>query len=242
MRQTKYMVGLLTLMLMALVLGGCGSDDDIQALETKIAEQEGTIASLQAKEQALEADIEALVIEIMSLEEQLNTLGTSNSVLATSLTVIELIGQQDMGGLASYVHPQKGLRFSPYAYLEESDLIFTATEVADLLSDTEIYLWGAFDGTGYPIEKSFNDYYARFVYDHDFANPHLIGNNFRVAGHGGVLNNIEDVYPDGHFIEFSFTGFDPQFVGMDWRSLRLVFEEVNGTWLLVAIVHDEWTT
>jgi hypothetical protein len=28
---------------------------------------------------------------------------------------------------------------------------------------------------------------------------------------------------------------------MDWRSLRLVFEEQGGSWYLVGIVHDQWT-
>jgi len=30
-------------------------------------------------------------------------------------------------------------------------------------------------------------------------------------------------------------------MGMDWRSLVLIFEEDNVDWLLVGIVHGEWT-
>jgi UDP-N-acetyl-2-amino-2-deoxyglucuronate dehydrogenase len=29
--------------------------------------------------------------------------------------------------------------------------------------------------------------------------------------------------------------------GMDWRSLRLVFEKKNDIWYLVGIIHDQWT-
>ena len=28
----------------------------------------------------------------------------------------------------------------------------------------------------------------------------------------------------------------------DWSALRLVFEQVDGRWLLVGVVHDQWTT
>jgi len=48
-------------------------------------------------------------------------------------------------------------------------------------------------------------------------------------------------YPTASFVEFHFTGFDPQYGGIDWSSLRLVFENVGGNWLLIGIVHDGWT-
>jgi hypothetical protein len=37
------------------------------------------------------------------------------------------------------------------------------------------------------------------------------------------------------------SGFDPEYEGMDWRSLRLVFEKKNDIWYLVGIIHDQWT-
>jgi hypothetical protein len=42
-------------------------------------------------------------------------------------------------------------------------------------------------------------------------------------------------------IEYYFSGFDPQYGGMDWRSLRLVFIKDSNNWYLAAIVHGEWT-
>ena len=43
-------------------------------------------------------------------------------------------------------------------------------------------------------------------------------------------------------MEYYFSGFDPQYGGMDWRSLRLVFAPHGEGWALVGIVHDEWGT
>jgi hypothetical protein len=68
----------------------------------------------------------------------------------------------------------------------------------------------------------------------------MIGNNI-VIGKGNTLENIHEVYPDGVFVEFHFTGFNEQYDGMDWKSLRLVFEQDGGSWRLVGIVHDQWT-
>ena len=42
-------------------------------------------------------------------------------------------------------------------------------------------------------------------------------------------------------VEYHFPGFDPQYGGLDWASLRLVFQEFEGRWVLVGIIHDEWT-
>ena len=119
-------------------------------------------------------------------------------------------------------------------------LFRSAPEIAALPSDTTVYTWGAFDGSGHPIELSFADYYTRFVYDQEFVNPHVVGIN-NVIGLGNTLVNIADVHPNGSFVEFHFTGFDPQYEGMDWSSLFLVFEQLDGNWVLVGIVHNEWT-
>ena len=117
---------------------------------------------------------------------------------------------------------------------------FNAQDIADLLLDTTVYTWGEYDGSGFPINLSFADYYTRFVYDQEFVHPHLVGIN-NVIGFGNTLVNIADVHPNGSFVEFHFTGFDPQYEGMDWRSLFLVFEQLDGNWVLVGIVHNEWT-
>jgi hypothetical protein len=88
--------------------------------------------------------------------------------------------------------------------------------------------------------KTFADYYGEFVYDVDFENSHIIGNN-TVIKSGNTINNILEAYPAGAFVEFHYKGFEPQYEGMDWKSLRLVFEQNGGVWYLVGITHDQWT-
>ena len=70
-----------------------------------------------------------------------------------------------------------------------------------------------------PITLKFSDYYKRFIYDADFLNAEQVGYN-KVLGHGNTLNNSFDVYKNSIIVEYYFSGFDPQYEGIDWRSLR----------------------
>lgn len=213
-----------------LILSGCTSNNtSVNDLQERIKEKDSKIGELEGK--------------IKDLEIQLNnpTGTTMNSLLSKVIQVIDTIKNKDMNKLSSFVHPTKGLRFTPYDYIDiQNDKVFATNQVAGLAQDTQSYTWGNYDGTGDPIDLNFNAYYDRFIYDQDFANPHIIGNNVAI-GKGNTINNIEEAYPNGHFIEFHFTGLDPQYSGIDWRSLKLVFEEYNGNWYLVGIVHGEWT-
>lgn len=184
--------------------------------------------------------------KIVALEKRINDLETNLSGITSNKTfrVIEtimLIKDKDMNTLSQYIHPTKGVRFSPYFFTDtEKDQVFTADQIAGLMRSTETINWGAYDGSGEPIELTFKDYYERFVYDKDFANPHVIGNNVAI-GSGNTIDNTSKAYPTGYFVELHFKGFDPQFQGIDWESLRLVFEEYNDTLYLVGVIHGQWT-
>ncbi|MEW9667968.1 hypothetical protein [Ammoniphilus sp. 3BR4] len=149
--------------------------------------------------------------------------------------------EKDMQSLSQYIHPSKGIRFSPYGYVSlETDLVFTAQQAQLLMTDTTVYHWGTFDGSGDPIEMTFTEYYERFVYDHDYTQAEQTAINQRI-GQGNTLDNSQEVYPNATIVEYHFSGFDPQYEGMDWRSLRIVLEEEDGKWYIVGIIHDEWT-
>jgi hypothetical protein len=168
------------------------------------------------------------------------TLSPEQAVLLRADEAIWAIRDRDMTALAAWVHPVDGVRFSPYAYVNPSDLRFLPDQLVDLLADPAVYLWGAFDGSGRPIELTFAAYYERFVYDHDFANAEQTSLNQRL-GQGNSLDNSREFYPGAMVVEYHFSGFDPQYAGMDWRSLRLVFQQLEGAWYLVGVIHDEWT-
>ncbi len=155
-----------------------------------------------------------------------------------ALRALWALREQDYPSLGELAHPD-GLRFAPYSYLSENDQIFPPDQVAFLPAMSRLFNWGVYDGTGEPIETSLFNYYSRFIFDVDFTSPEAIGFNYRLSS-GSRINNIAEVYPDGQVVEYYFSGFDPQYSGMDWRSLQLVFRLVEGSYKLAAIIHDEW--
>lgn len=227
----KIMKIVLIILVFIIIAAGCTADNT--NLEEELKKKEEEISILKDKNKALED-------KISSLESEVGVENT-NSLLIKVIEVIELIKDKDMKNLSSYVHPEKGLRFTPYPYIDlQNDQVFKAQSVAELLQDTKVYTWGSYDGSGEPIELKFNDYYDKFIYDADFANPHMIGNNVAI-GTGNTIDNVDEAYPNGYFVELYFKGFEPQYEGIDWRSLKLVFEELNGAWYLAGIVHGQWT-
>lgn len=169
----------------------------------------------------------------MALTEGMSLEGTAELAMAA-------LAEKDLDGLADLVHPERGVRFSPYAYVQEEQLVLMPEQLPGLFESDEVHTWGAYDGSGQPIDLTFSDYYDAFVYSADFANADETAVNERL-GQGNTVNNIGEFYPGSSFVEYYISGTDPQYDGLDWQSLRLVFMQEGEQWLLVGIVHDEWT-
>lgn len=165
----------------------------------------------------------------------------NQALMALAGKVVNALKEQDFQALASYADPQNGVRFSPYANVSDSDLVFTAAQIPALMTDATKYTWGVADGSGQPIELTFGEYYAKFIYDVDFASAPQVALNQRL-GVSTTIDNSAEYYPGAMIVEYYFPGSDPKFSGMDWHSLRLVFQEYQGQWYLSGIIHDQWTT
>lgn len=161
---------------------------------------------------------------------------------AAAREVVEALEARDLGRLAERVHPEEGVIFSPYAYVEpETHVTLTAADLRRVAGGESIErLWGHHDGSGEPIRLPFREYFERFVYDAPYLAEGEVAVDRR-QGRGNTLDNAARVWPDGRIVEYHVPGTDPRYEGMDWRSLRLVFQEEDGRWYLVGIVHDEWT-
>lgn len=158
----------------------------------------------------------------------------------TIKTVLNAIKQEDFITLASFVWTQ-GLRFSPYTYINTgSDIVLSTEEIYNGLAISSTRNRGAYDGSGEPINLWIWHYFQKFVNDADYANaPEVLYN--KVSERGNNLNNIAEVYEDKQRVEFYFSGFDPQYEGLDWKSLTLVFDYVDGQRELIGIIHNQWT-
>jgi len=56
-----------------------------------------------------------------------------------------------------------------------------------------------------------------------------------------MIENQFEVYENPIIVEYYFPGFKAKFGGMDWKSLRLVFEKYKDNWKLRGIIHNQWT-
>lgn len=177
----------------------------------------------------------------VALAETTERLSGSGPLVVRALEVAASIRDGDWASLAGAVHPEKGVTFTPYSSVSDSDLRFSAEEVAAFGSDSKTYLWGSYDGSGAPMSLTVKDYFAGYVSNADYTRAPYLGVN-RVISSGNAVENVADAYPDGQFVELYYSGLDEANEGFDWCALKLVFEPAaDGKLMLVGVIHSEWT-
>ena len=152
--------------------------------------------------------------------------------------VLSILAKKQLDKLAPIVHPDSGVRFSPYGFIGKASKTFKPEELATLWKNKQKFFWGLYNGTGRPIRRTFQEYFKRFVYDRDYTSSALIAYN--AVQRSDMFVNLFDIYPRSIVVDHLFLA-TPEFEEMDWRALRLVFTEYHGEWYLIHIVHDEWT-
>lgn len=142
--------------------------------------------------------------------------------------------------LAELAHPD-GITFSPYAFVDrKKDITLSKAQLRDGFQSDTLYRWGEYDGSGKPIFMNVEDYYKKFIYTQDFAAAPWVGYN-QSKSEGNTINNASSQYQGAVLVEYHFDGFHPDYAGMDWESLRLVFQRVGNAWVISGIIHDQWT-
>ncbi len=164
--------------------------------------------------------------------------------------VVQLLQDKEWQLLSEVVHPDRGLTFSPYAYVDPQEAVtLEQSEVAEIGSDTTNYVWGVEDGSGFEIVTTPEAFIDEWIIDEDFASAQRGGRD-EVIQTGNMLNNLPNAFYDEPpasasgqeiiFLEYHLPG-EGQYGGMDWASLRLVFEREGETWYLIGVVRDRWT-
>jgi len=166
---------------------------------------------------------------------------TKNADMALmAYEILEYISEDDFVALSKVVHPEFGLVLSPSATINlTTDRRFSAEQVANLASDSSIYVWGTYNGSGKPIEMKPTEYFNEYVPAKGHMDASVIGIN-QIVRSGNALENIVEVFPNVKYVDFHMPGAD-KFAEYDWSSLRLGFEEFDGEFKLVVITHSAWT-
>lgn len=165
----------------------------------------------------------------------------SATVRETADDVVAAFQARDGARLAALVHPVKGVRFSPSAYVDVvEDRVFPRDRIAVFWTDTTTYPWGYADGSGIPIELTPAAYANRYILDRDFSRASSVNIDADRAA-GTTRNNAGEVYPGATRVEYYIEPSGGPGGGHDWAALRLVFEDVDGSWRLVGVIRDEWS-
>ena len=162
------------------------------------------------------------------------------TLLSAAYRVTHALSAQDYAALAEFVHPDRGVTFTPYSTVSDSDLTHKAEQIKALASDSSLYTWGLTDGRGSLINMTMTEYLAAYVFDLDYTRAPQIGLD-QVILVGNALENVVEAYPNCRFVDFSFPTIEPEFQGLDWRSLKLVFQLEESGWYLVGVIHGQWT-
>jgi len=162
-------------------------------------------------------------------------------LVALAYQILEYIRDGDYTALSSVVHSEYGIVLSPCATIDlKTNRCFQTEQIAAFGNDMNLYVWGKYSGSGEPIEMTPVDYFAEFVYDRDYSRASVIGANYIVRS-GNALENITDVFSNAQFIDFHYPGNGNGAEDMAWSSLRLGFEEHDGSLWLTLILRSAWT-
>lgn len=153
--------------------------------------------------------------------------------------VLKALKNKDYKRFAEFIHPERGVRFSMYAFVDpKEDKQFSKTDFEKYQPTKTLFTWGSYDGSGDPYRATINDYLGKWVFSKDFTTSQFSLDKFQVGGNS--LNNLEKIYPKFNFTENYIKGTEKN-SEMDWKTLRFVFEEFKGKYYLVGVINDQWT-
>ena len=153
--------------------------------------------------------------------------------------VADCLAREDYAALAQYVHPVYGLVLSPYSTIHlGTNQCFTPQRVAVTDKDKTVYIWGVKYGSDEPIQLTARQFFTEILYDRDYARAPAMGFN-TVLKSGNALENVTEAFPEGQFVDLYFPPSSQE--AADWRILRLVFEDYEGSLKLSALIHGEYT-
>lgn len=126
-------------------------------------------------------------------EEVQETAADEEQLRAYADLIVGASDNKDFEQLSTFVHPGKGVRFSPYVIIEEKEQqIFGAEQMCAFSYNDELYDWGTDDRTGNTIRLTPSEYYHDYLYIRDFKESDKIHVNDMEAG-GNRRMNVEEV-------------------------------------------------
>ena len=164
---------------------------------------------------------------------------TAEMGISTATDILRNIKARDYKALSGCIHPEKGVIFSPYSYVnKDEDITLTADQLLSSGNNSK-YIWGSYGEGPNPIELTIEEYFDQFVYDKDYLSADQVAVNSIIRS-GNSIENVAEVFNDCLFVDFHDPG-STAYEGLDWSSLKIVLENYNGDYKVVAIIHSSYT-
>lgn len=194
---------------------------------------------LESQEQIRQLQNEVNILSTQAAQIQPTPIQQGN-LEGLAAEILEILKAKDFVALASYVHPEKGVRFSPQGTIKtETDLVFNREDVANFALYNNNFTWGSHFAKDELLVMSVNDYWDQYVIPKGLDQEWIMLEEDE-ATPSQAIDNFDEVYPQGTYIDFLQPGTE-KYDQLDWQSLRLAFEQTaDGAYYLVAIIHDNW--
>lgn len=153
-----------------------------------------------------------------------------------ALAVLQSIKDKNLNTLSSFVHPEKGARFSQFIARYDSDLVLSSKEIVDIFNDKEVYFWGYNIFTDQPINENKSKMFT-WIVEQDYTLAKEITYNNPTDKHGYPEPYNKD-YPGSIIVECFYEGENKD---LDWKTRRIVFEEFQDQWFIVGFNNAFWT-
>lgn len=179
--------------------------------------------------------------DTLTVVTKVDTVAEKEILATVGTEILIALKAKDYKAFAAYFHPKKGVLFSPYGFIDTTNVQqITKAKFLKVVEEHGSITWGAYDGSGDAIKLTAQKYLDQFVYNADYLNADSTSFN-QIIGKGNSKNNLAERFPNCNFLEYYFKGANEKYDGMDWTSLRLVFEKYQNGYFLVAVIHDQWT-
>jgi hypothetical protein len=134
-----------------------------------------------------------------------------------------------------------GIIFIPYGYHSKDNVFLPKDSISYFWNSEQKVIWGSYDGSGDEIELTFKEYYKEFIWDMDFTQADTVMYEYSM-GFGNTIDNLKEYIPSAKYVEFYIEGKNPDYGGMDWGLLRLIYDkDLDGRYKLIGISHGQWT-
>lgn len=205
----------------------------------------GNYTEEDLKKNAYREDVVFIAFDVVSgkYEDTLNYKMIDDQYENTDLTfwTLTALTGGDLEKLQLFMHPLKGTIFSATPFIDMNESVQLMDEdILALSKSTDKLVWGIGEGTGEPIELTFNEYFDQYITSVNYRESYIEVNYGLIPARGNAALNYKELFPDSIAVEYFYPGTET-YEGLDYSSLILVFEKYEDDFYLVAVMNSYWT-